>query len=233
MMSVRLPPGVPDLWPALLRTCRLLHREACPVLYRGNSFRFQEPETSDTFRWGTGSDSAAWVEEINLEFWRTANFTWWSEYICKERFAFRANFPHLKRLTITMIGGLSVASTEHLRPECEHFGRSIRGLASVQIIGLNDESMVEVFEPMLENSGKNSGDRRSVQKHVAESPTNVGWKNVTLWWGLTNENPPHHNSEDGSLMPWRRRRLFKLGDGPNFTYSMGESCIPGSPPDDF
>ena len=225
---VHLSPLVHDLYPEILRTCRLIHREACPLLYRGNNFHFREPLTSDSFRWSTGAENAAWVEEIGLTFWRSANFTWWSEYICRKKFNFQDNFPHLKRLTITLVGGLLIAETKQLRSDCELIGQNIRGLASVRIVGLNDESVIEAFKPMVERLKTSPRDSRNVQANITEFPAYVGWKNVTIWWGHEGKRPSHAASEP-EIWPNLRRRLFRIGTGPNFTYATGESYLPESP----
>ena len=240
----------PDLHPSILRTCRLIYQEACPLLYRGNSFYFREPETSDTFRWVTSSKYAAWVEEIgttmdtkfcptgwgrNIKGWlhwakniSNLNFPRWIEQLGllgKQRFNFRDNYPHLKRLTIAMGDGLMIASTSDLSILCELIGASIEDLDSVRIIGLNDETMIEAFELMVEKPKTSPKDRRSVQTHISEDQTRVGWKDVTLWWGLENGKPPQHTPKAECDLR-RRRRLFKMGDGPSFEYMFGESIFP-------
>ncbi len=241
------------LVPSILLTCRIIHREACPLLYRGNAFYFSEPATSDSFRWGTGSEHAAWVEEIgttmsaallpsyyggNEERWLKymkqkpqhsyGNFPRWFAYLGKRNFSFKDNYPHLKRLTITFGQGLLTARTEDLRPICELIGQNIQGLQSVHIIGLNDENMIEALTPMVERAKTSPGDNRSVQTYITESQTRVGWKNVTLWWGPGNGKPPYHTSKQETDLQ-RRRRLFRMGDGPNFTYSAGESFVQKGP----
>ena len=240
----------PDLHPKILRTCRLIHQEACPLLYRGNSFYFREPETSDTFRWVTSSKHAAWVEEIsttmNTVFWSDVrlgpvlrdreswlewvanlsvywNFPRWIEHFGKGRFNLTDNYSHLKRLTISMGDGILMASTKNLCVVCELIGQSIR-LESVHIIGLNDETMIEAFKPMVEKPRTSPQDRRSVQVDITELRTRVGWKNVTLWWGLENGTSPRHAIRPEEDLG-RRRSLFRMGDGPNYSYGFGESVI--------
>lgn len=244
--------SVRDLFPSILLTCRLIYQEACRFLYRGNAFYFYEPATSDSFRWQTGSKHAAWVEEIGTtmdanflpsncngdkERWFRylkqkpqppyLNFARWSNYLVKRHFSFKDNYPHLKRLTITLREGLSTASTEDLRPICELIGQNIRCLQSVHIIGLNDENMVEALTPIVERARTSPGDSRSVQTHATELQTRAGWKNVTLWWGSESGNPPYHTTASETDLQWRRR-LFRMGDGPNFTYSVGSSYVPKS-----
>ena len=244
---------VKDLFPSILLTCRLIYQEACPLLHRGNAFYFYEPATSDSFRWHTGSKHAAWVEEIgttmsaNLlpsyyngdeERWLKymkqktqhsySNFPRWFDYLIKRNFSLKDNYPHLKRLTITLGEGMLTARTEDLRPICELIGRNIRGLQSVHIVGLNDENMVSALTPMIERARTSPGDRRSVQTHTTELQTRAGWKNMTIWWGPESGNPPYHTTTSETDLQWRHR-LFRIGDGPNFTYSVGSSFVRKGP----
>lgn len=243
----KLPGSAKDLFPSILRACRLIYQEACPLLYRGNSFYFLEPQTSDTFRWSTDSKYAAWVEEIettidakvwagyksgDIERWlkwaktkSNLNFPRWVEHLGDGRFKFKDNYPHLKRLTISMGDGFLTASTESLRAACQLIGQKIKHLDSVQIIGLNDVAMIELFKSMVKKPTNSQRDRRSVQTTITEVQTRVGWKNVTLWWGLGNGTPPYHTSKPEKNLQ-RRRRLFRLGEGPDFGYSSGESFVP-------
>ena len=254
LRRTRLNNALPDLYPSILTACRLIYQESCPLLYRGNSFYFRAPETSDTFRWVTSSKYAAWVEEIgttmdklirpthwrrNVKAWRCLakntskfNLPRWIEnfgLVGKQRFNFRDNYPHLKRLTIAMGRCLMTASTVDLAVVCELIGASIEHLDSVRIIGLNDETMIEAFERMVEKPRKSPKDRRSVQKHITEDQTRVGWKDVTLWWGFENSTPPYHTPKP-EKHPERRRRLFKMGQGPNYDYTCGKSVVPTATP---
>ena len=244
----------PDLFPSILLTCRLIYREACPLLYRGNTFYFCEPSTSDSFRWGTASKYATWVEEIAInlhtcflpsaydgreEKWLDfmekkpqfshGNFARWLTYLSKGRFNLKYNYPHLKRLTITLGLRLNTARTKDLRSVCKLIGQHIRGLDSVHIIGLNDTRMVDAFMPMVESVKTSPGDPRSVQMDITELQTKVGWKNVMFWWGRENEKPPHHTFKSETDLR-RRQSLFKMGDEPNIWYTFGESFLP-RPPD--
>ena len=244
----KLPGSVKDLFPSILRASRLIYQEACPLLYRGNSFYFLEPQTADTFRWSTGSKYAAWVEEIgttmdtlylprscdgrDIERWlkrRKITSHWnlprWVEHLGEGRFKFKGNYPHLKRFTISMGDCLSVTNTEDLRLICQLIGQKIQHLDSVRIVGLNDVTMIEFFKPMVKKSTISPIDGRSVQTAITEAQTRVGWKNVMLWWGRGNGIPPYHTSKPEKDLR-RRRRLFRLGDGPNFSYTTGESFVP-------
>lgn len=245
-----LEDGGKDLFPSILLTCRLIYQEACPLLYRGNAFYFYEPATSDSFRWHTGSKYAACVEEIGttmdadflpcgdeerwLKFMKqkqhhsTRNIPRWFDYLTKRNFSLKDNYPHLKRLTITLGEILMTAGTEDLHSICGFIGRNIRGLQSVHIVGLNDENMVSALTPMIERARTSPGDRRNVQTHTTELQTKVGWKNVTIWWGPSSGNPPYHTTTSETDLQWRRR-LFRIGDGPKFTYTVGTSCVPIGP----
>lgn len=93
----------------------------------------------------------------------------------------------------------------------------------IQVIGLNDESLLGVLRPIVERLDDRKGEK-GVQVKVEEYENSVGWKNATIWWG-------EPNSEALCAIPEftgdRRYRLrfFRIVDGCHVSYATGESFI--------
>ena len=224
------PGQIPSLWPALLRTCRLIHREAAPLLYRSNTFCFEDAATLSSFRWVTDQAQAPLIKNIHVSMPRMpgsrkiyhCSNAWW-QYFVGQPFSLAKDFPHLKAITITLGQGLAVASSQDVRVSFELFAKHIYRLDRVQVIGLNDLTVLEYLYPVVERADDGHG-RKSVQMDITEYKECIGWKNVIIWWGLPGEEPP---CEPTPFTGDRRVRcrLFRIVDGETVSYAAGHSFL--------
>lgn len=67
----------PSLFPSIIRVCRLIHLEACPLLYSLNSLKFYQPSALRAYIWRSDPNYAfAGVKSIIMEFDITAMKEW-------------------------------------------------------------------------------------------------------------------------------------------------------------
>ena len=199
-------PDLPHMNTAIIHTCRLIHDEAAPVLYKYNSFCFSDLTTADNFRWNT-SKYACLIQEIrfNCAISRQKPLVWKHLSI---------DFPQLKRISLRLSTPLDRLSSFEQMWQLEELARHFRGLDWVQIQGCRWCKLVKPLIPMVERNSETS--LMHVQKHlavpdpvvkpipanptIAESPfpsdhevrdtilTTLAW--TTLWWGLDGEQAP-------------------------------------------
>lgn len=75
-----LPVKRPSLFPSIIHVCRLIHLEACPLLYSLNSFKFDQPSALSAFRWRSGAINAAEVKRIIIDI-HQLNVHKWEPYL--------------------------------------------------------------------------------------------------------------------------------------------------------
>ena len=224
------------LCPELLRSCRLVHSEAAPLLYQSNALRFEEAATLSLFRWRADMQQAAFVQNIHVMLYRCRSVDMspvfdgsrphvspWLRYLTRNESGLAAEFSNLKGITISFDRDLAIAAVGTVRKHLELFAKHMYGLQWVQVIGVNDASAVDVLQTKLKNHGKpNNGG--SVQKKTSKYGSFVGWENVSLWWGHPGSSAPYEiplYSEDRRT----RHRLFRIQQGQSITYSAGTSFI--------
>ena len=223
-----------SLWPAFLRTCRLIHYEAVPLLYRSNSFRFEDAATPSSFRWSTDHAQAPFIERVHILMPFTRHRTlrnkenfhgnnpWW-QYFMGNRFNLAADFPRLKGITITLGRGLRVACSQDVRANFELFAKHIYRLDWLQVIGLNDLTILKYLYSAVERTDEGHG-RKCMQTQTTEYKEYIGWKNAVIWWGFPGEEAPC------KPMPFTgdrrvRNRLFRMVDGNVLSYAAGQSFL--------
>ncbi|KAL8641440.1 MAG: hypothetical protein Q9226_008637 [Calogaya cf. arnoldii] len=229
---------LPNISTTLLRSCRLINTEAAPLLYRANTFYFNDPHTLQQFRWRTATYSklSAWLEEITLELSDGYNSTkkalLWQNYLSgsgpkKKIWRLSADFPHLKRLTVVLTNGCLLAPPARLRDICNSFAQNLAGLDWVHVVGLNNSDMVCSLKPMVcttesrNTEGAHSdlllSELETVRSHTTEYESASGWKNVTLWRGSRGSRPPFVPSPLAG-MGRERRHLFRIEANGLVTY---------------
>lgn len=228
------PEQASSLWPALLRTCRFIHHEAAPLLYRSNTFRFEDAATPNSFRWSTDQTEAPFIERVHVLMPFTshrilrnrkryqANNIWW-QYFMGNRFSLATDFPHLKGITITLGRGLAVASSQDVRINFELFAKHVYRLDWLQVIGLNDPTLLKYLYSVVERADE--GHRcKSMQMKITEYEECIGWKNAIIWWGLPVEEAPCNPTPyTGDRRV--RNRLFRMVDGNSVSYAAGQSFL--------
>lgn len=228
------PEQTPNIWPALLRTCRLIHREAASLLYRSNDFRFEDAATPNSFRWSTDQAQAPLIDKIHvlMPFTRhriprnRARYygqnPWW-QYFMGNPFSLATDFPHVKGITITLGRGLAVASAQDVRKNFELFAMHMYRLDWLQVIGLNDPTLLKYLYSVVERADQGHC-RKGVQTKITEYKECIGWKNAIIWWGLPGEEAPRKPTPyTGDRRV--RNRLFRMVDGNVVSYAAGQSFL--------
>lgn len=97
----------PSLFPSILQVCRLIHLEACPLLYSLNTFRFDHPSALSAFRWRSDPKNAAAVKEFTIDV-NYREFGDWVPYLFKEpsllgrELSSTGDWPYVKFIKITL-----------------------------------------------------------------------------------------------------------------------------------
>lgn len=235
----------PNISTTLLRSCRLINTEAAPLLYCANAFYFNDPHTLHQFRWGTAmySKLIAWVEEITVELSDTSRSTkntgLWQNYLAgsgpkKKIWRLSDDFPYLKRLTLVLTNGCLLHSPRRLRHICQTFGKNLRGLDWVHVVGLNSPEVVSSLKPMVCTTETRDSEEiqsdlllselETVQTHTTEYECASGWKNVTLWRGSRESYPPFVPSPTAG-MGRERKHLFRFETNGIVSFSAGSSFL--------
>jgi len=222
----------PGLSPALLRTCRLIHLEALPILYRSNSLRFEDAAALSAFRWGTDTEQAGFVRNINITLtlgcaekapYRMTNLNPWLRYMTRVEHGLAKDFPHLKGVTLTLGRGLALADAKTVRNHLDTFMKYMYRLDWIQLIGLNDVELLGHLKPILERHDEPNG-KKEVQVKTSNYENFIGWTNASLWWDLPGKVAP---CEIPAFAGDRRHRyrLYRYQDGDDVSYTAGCSFI--------
>ena len=203
-------PDLPHMNTSILRTCRLIHDEATPILYNCNSFCFSDLTTADTFCWRIGGKNACSIQEIGVN----CPITCQEPHVWKD---LSENFPQLKRMRLRLSNPQKCwrSNDFDIRNQLKELARHFRGLDWFQFQGYCSWKRLErKLSPMLERDSEVGLVR--VQKHIAIPAPTVGpilppnptlaemlgaveiqrrhtdtglwW--TTLWWGRDGERPP-------------------------------------------
>ncbi|KAF2104376.1 hypothetical protein NA57DRAFT_51205 [Rhizodiscina lignyota] len=109
VLTVGFPIQWPDdhndahLTPALLRTCRTIHKEATAVLYSTNTLAFQHPSDCNMFGWAHSPDSARQITSIALHIRDKDVRSLWTGYLgsADVHRSLTFDYPALSTLNIT------------------------------------------------------------------------------------------------------------------------------------
>ncbi len=228
------------LSPAILRTCRLVHLEAVPILYRTNSFRFEDAAAARQFRWQTDMQQAGYVQKIHIMLpygcsemtdptahGKRSNLHPWLNYLTNGRQGLPNDFPNLKGITLTFGRRLAISDAKTVRNHFDTFMRYMYRLDWIQFIGLNDVRLITHLKPVLERSNGSNGEETIQAKFSDYEEHFIGWTNVSLWWGSPGSEPPC-NIPAFAGYHGERWRLYPMEDGEDVTYTAGSSyaCWP-------
>ena len=109
----------------------------------------------------------------------------------------------------------AVANAASVTTNFELLARHIRRLQWLQVIGLNDEELLGVLEPVVRNAiDSPTNSRKGLRTKISEYRLFTGWRNATLWWGLPGEEAPcEMPAYEGNKRI--RSQLFRIVDGDN------------------
>ena len=121
-------PDLPHMNTSILRTCRLIHDEATPILYNCNSFCFSDLTTADTFYWRVGSKNACSIQEIGF----SCALTCQEPHVWKD---LSEIFPQLKRTRLRLSNPQDYWQSYDIRNQLKELARHFRGLDWFQFQG--------------------------------------------------------------------------------------------------
>lgn len=214
---------------ALLRTCRLVHSEAVPILYRQNTLRFQTAAALSAFRWFTDTEQAGFVRKIHIVLpqGRTKhvvrsgeNFSdLWLRYMARADFGLAKEFPNLRGVTLTLGRGLATATAKTIKGHLDMFMKYMYRLGWIQLLGLNDVELIYHLKPILEKNDESKSDK-ALQVQTSKYDKCIGWTNASIWWNLPGSKPP---CEIPAFVGDRSQRwsLYRYPDGHEVTYTAG------------
>ena len=140
-------------------------------------------------------------------------------------FSLASDFPRLKGITITLGKGLAVANAQDVRTSFELFAKHTYRLDWIQVIGLNEPTLVKYLYSVVENVDEDHI-RKGVQTKIHEYAECIGWMNAIIWWGLPGEEAPCKPTPyTGDRRV--RKRLFRMVDGHVVSYAAGQSFLSG------
>lgn len=148
---------------AILTTCHQVNAEASPILYQGNSFHFEDPCIASTFRWDSNAAHADRISSfhivLNPHYFNSSPsirdrlfgpnhcYDEWGSYLDEgliPNLCF--DYQCLKNLTLTFGRDMEKATRPELSPLIKSWSFALRNrLRWVQIIGLNDETLLSHF----------------------------------------------------------------------------------------
>ena len=224
----------------LLRTCRIVYREASPIIYRENVFHFENAHTAHAFRWS--SPFAIHVKKVHIilspiyrdhdnRSHHRADASW-SPYLNAQRFDFASDFPNLDHVTITLGRGLEVAKLSKLQEMLFTFQQCLR-VRIFEIVGVNNKKILPGLSAIVRPQDRNSKQRyetHKVQTSISEHKEMVGWTNGIMWWGKDGEEAPVKPRTFVGDCRYRRRLYSIDSSSPVDSYmGVGESFLPGTP----
>ena len=193
--TYRYPPQVllPEVTTSLLQTCRIIRREASPILYSRNLFHFADPTTASNFRWGTDCAQASQIQEIRIKLGSQhyKRVSRWVTYFTNRTLSLGQDFSHLRRMTIDLDYWVGLESAHLLRSMSEGFKERSQRLEWVLVLKMSHEKVLDCFEPLIDRKGDSKNGEQKVRRYVSTDPEAVGaWKDAILWWGSPGEVVP-------------------------------------------
>lgn len=196
LLQVRGPHGLllPQVSTSLLHTCRIIRSEASPILYSKNTFYFSDPATASNFRWSTDCAQAMATQEIGIKMGSEhyKQVTRWVTYLTKRTLSLGEDFPHLRRIIIDLDCWVGVESAGLLRSMSQGLRKRSQGLDWVLVLALNDEEVLDYFEPLVDREEDSKDAKMEVQRHVWTKHQHRVWKDALLWWGSSGEAVPRN-----------------------------------------
>lgn len=181
-------PDLPNTNTSILYTCRLVHHEATPILYKFNNFCFSDLLTSNTFRWGIGTENACLIQEIRFH----CALTYQKAHLWKH---LSENFPQLKRICLRLSTPMEWHSPDLIDSLLQELARHFRGLDWVHLLGPTALRCVEFVTPMIQRDSETGV--MHVQKHgLVLSKYSMCYNeslkqgHATVWWGRDGEQAP-------------------------------------------
>lgn len=199
LVSLRRSPHgllLPQVSTSLLRTCRIIRSEASPILYSKNTFHFSDPATASNFRWSTDCAQAMATQEIGIkmgsENYKHKHVTRWVTYLTKQTLSLGEDFPHLRRIIIDLDCWVGVESAGLLCSMSKGLRKKSQGLDWVLVLTLNNEEVLNYFEPLVDREEDSKDAKKEVQRHVWNKGRSDKWKDALLWWGSLGEAVPRN-----------------------------------------
>ena len=197
-------PDLPNITTPILYTCRLVHDEATPIIYRFNSFCFSDLKTSNAFRRGIGTEYACLIQEIRFHCALTSQKPHkWESLI--------EHFPQLKRMCLRLNTRLDWHQSHlidwhqpHLidwyQPQLidsqlQELARHFRGLDWVHLLGPTALRFLEFLTPMVQRDSE-TGVMHVQKDGLVLSPCGSPYDgflkqgHATAWWGRDGEQAP-------------------------------------------
>ena len=181
-------PDLPNLNTSILYTCRLVHDEAAPILYKLNRFYFSDLKAADAFHRGIGTKYASSIQEIRFN----CSIAYQKPQLWKQ---LSENFLHVKRMSLRLTTPLDWLQADGIKRQLEELIRHFRELDWVHLPGPNTGRWLKILTPVVERDSQIGVMR--VQKHVAfTSPYHTSFNDylvkgdATVWWGRDGEQAP-------------------------------------------
>ena len=181
-------PLLPGVSISLLQTCRIIRFEASPTLYSRNSFHFSDPATASNFRWRTDCAQAGAVQELGIKLGK--HLKQWLTYLTKRTHSLCQDFPHVRRMTLSLGPWIGLEDATVLCSMSKKFGETSQGLEWVLVLMLRDEKMLDWFEPLVDGKDDSRNGEKAVRRHVWANAINPRFNNALLWWGFPGEAVP-------------------------------------------
>lgn len=254
---------------AILLTCHQINAEASRIVYEPNTFYFEETSIAWSFRLKTNQMLASHISSIHVVYGPAylnvkfphhnideARDRKWSDFLTTNQpSSLKNDFPHLKYVTLTLGRGLEKVDSCSLKLILRPWACILEKSPEwVQIIGLNNETGLSYFAPLVIPADPRGGrDSQSyadnilpgaevaaetiahrkarVQKHVSGYAERPGWKNAIFWW-CTSATPPCQIRSFRGDPRWRRRLYQADNEGVRERFgrkecSVGESYSEG------
>ena len=181
-------PDLPNMNTSILYTCRLVHDEATPILYKFNSFCFSDLWASKSFRCGIGTEYACLIQEIRfhcaLTYQKPQRWKLLSEH-----------FPQLKRICLRLSTPMDWHQLDLIDWQLQELARHFRGLDWVHLLGPTALRCVEFVTPMIQRDSE-TGVMHVQKQGLVISPYGINFNeylkqgHATVWWGRDGEQAP-------------------------------------------
>lgn len=136
------------LTPSLLRVCRLVNREATPILYERNTLACQHPSDCNMFGWAHAVESARSILSLALHI-RDQDHRLWATYLGSSNIhrSLIHDFPSLKVLNITFRSRYWAAMDGTPQDKFNNWPRDIRLKEMCEILkeATTDEMKVRIL----------------------------------------------------------------------------------------
>ncbi|KAL8831269.1 MAG: hypothetical protein Q9191_000958 [Dirinaria sp. TL-2023a] len=214
--------------PTILTTCRLIYREAAPLLYRGNRFHFVDPTVIRLFCDRADQRHVALIEDLTLTVHsqRRISAYKWEDYVVlrTRRLQLAQCLPHLRSAVVRLRGTFETAGEGAQAGICAGLARNLPPLEWLHVDGLTDPDAVAELKSVVAKPRQGELDRKEVREHWSRTWSRDGWINVTLWWGNPGEEPPYRSPCE----PWPigLKRTLQRRAGGSRGHAVTEEVLP-------